>query len=157
MNTSSPNTARLRRVQSLAKLLDRAVAIPGSKRFGIGLDSLLGLVPGLGDLAGLLISSYIVLQGFRMGAPLTVLMRMLGNIGIDALVGVVPVVGDLFDIAWQANLRNVALLERHIDATPRGKRQSMGALALLGLALLALAALVITAAVALIGWLVQGL
>lgn len=150
---SNANARRLGRLQRLSRLLDRAVRLPGSERIGIGLDSLLGLIPGLGDLLGLVMSGYIVIEGLRMGAPVPVLLRMLGNIAVDALVGIVPVLGDIFDIAWQANVRNVALLERHVDAPPRGRRQSAATATLVVAALLALVILVLVAAVALIGWL----
>jgi hypothetical protein len=106
--------ARLESVRAIARVMDEAVRVPGTNiRFG--LDALLGLVPGLGDVAGGLMSAYIVAAGARAGAPATVLMRMVGNVGIDMLVGAVPILGDLFDVGFKANSRNLALLERYAD------------------------------------------
>ena len=136
------------RARALARLLDAAVGVPGT-RLRIGLDALVGLVPGLGDVAGAASAGYIVLVAARLGAPASVLVRMLLNTGLDALVGTVPLLGDLFDVGWKANLRNVALLERHV-ADPRGARAaSRGVvLAVLGaLALLAVGAVAVTVAV----------
>ena len=110
------------RVRALAKMLDAAVRIPGTNiRFGI--DSIMGLVPGLGDLGGAALSGYIVLAAARQGVPVPVLTRMLLNLGVDTLVGTVPLVGDLFDVGYKANLRNAALLERHVGE-PEAVRKS---------------------------------
>ncbi|WP_284350695.1 DUF4112 domain-containing protein [Roseisolibacter agri] len=132
------------RVRAMARLLDTAVRVPGTPvRFG--LDAVLGLIPGVGDVVGAAASGYIVLAAARLGAPATVLVRMLLNVGIDTLVGAVPLFGDLFDLGWRSNSRNVALLERHL-ADPRGARAAssrvvLGVLA--GIALLAVAGAVL--------------
>jgi hypothetical protein len=107
--------SRLSRVRTLARALDSAVPIPGTS-FRFGLDPILGLVPGLGDLAGAILSGYIVLAGIRMGVSRSGVVRMLANIAIDTFVGSVPVLGDLFDAGWKSNNRNVALIERHMAA-----------------------------------------
>ncbi len=106
---------RLARVRTLARALDSAVAIPGTS-FRFGLDPVLGLIPGLGDLAGAVLSGYIVLAGVRMGVSRSGVVRMLANIAIDTLVGSVPILGDLFDAGWKSNNRNVALIERHMES-----------------------------------------
>ncbi|CAN5801448.1 hypothetical protein BH11GEM2_BH11GEM2_16180 [soil metagenome] len=105
--------SRLTRVRTLARALDSALSVPGTS-FRFGLDPILGLVPGLGDLAGAVLSGYIVLAGIRMGVSRSGVLRMVGNIAIDTLVGSVPIVGDLFDAGWKSNNRNVALIERHM-------------------------------------------
>ena len=109
-------------LRAFARVLDSAIAVPGTKmRFG--LDPVLGLIPGFGDLAGAAMSGYIVLAGIRNGASRVLIMRMLGNVAIDTLVGSVPILGDLFDAGWKSNMRNVTLLEQHLDqphATERG-------------------------------------
>ena len=120
--TNSSDDTRLTRVRTIARALDSAVAIPGTS-FRFGLDPILGLVPGLGDLAGAVLSGYIVLAGIRMGVSHAGVLRMLGNIAIDTFVGSVPIVGDLFDAGWKSNNRNVALIERHM-ADPRGTRSA---------------------------------
>lgn len=115
-----------------------------------GLDALLGLVPGLGDVTGAAMGGYLILLGSRLGAPKPVLARMVLNVALDTLVGVVPVVGDLFDVAWKANMRNMALLERYIDSPARTRKSStglliviLGVLALLGIGGLVLAIMVV--------------
>ena len=98
------------RARSIARLLDTAFRIPGTNiRFG--LDGILGLIPGVGDVAGAALSGYVILTAARAGAPNTLLARMLANVGLDALVGAVPLLGDLFDVAFRANVRNAALLD----------------------------------------------
>lgn len=109
--------ARLNRVRLLSRWLDEQFQIPGM-RYRIGLDALLGLIPGIGDAAGLFLSTYILLEARRMGVPRTTLLRMVANIGLDTLVGCVPVVGDIFDMAWKANKKNVALLEAYLATRP---------------------------------------
>jgi hypothetical protein len=102
------------RAERLARLLDTAVAIPGT-RIRFGLDALIGLVPGIGDAVGLLLGSWFLVEGARTGAPAGTLLRMAGNLALDALAGVVPLFGDLFDIAFKANRRNARLLTEHLD------------------------------------------
>ena len=115
-------------LRSLARLLDTAVGIPGTNiRFG--LDSLIGLVPGLGDFAGAAMSGYIVLASARLGAPTPVLVRMVANVAIDAAVGTVPLLGDLFDVGWKANTKNAALLDQHLADPVATRRASVGAVA----------------------------
>ena len=111
------------RARALAKLLDNAFPIPGTG-MRVGIDPLLGLIPGLGDLVGAGVSGYILLLAAQAGAPKTVLLRMLGNIGIDSLVGAVPMLGDLFDFGFKSNARNMKLLERYTVAPGEVKRTS---------------------------------
>ena len=117
----------------LAKLLDNSIAIPGTG-WKIGLDPIVGLIPGIGDLIGAILSGYIVLEAARADIPAVTLVRMLANVGIDTLLGAVPAVGDLFDAAWKSNTKNVELLERHLSgdrtAAARDKRNSLGLIAL---------------------------
>jgi hypothetical protein len=113
------------RVRALARLLDDAVRIPGTD-VRVGLDPVLGLVPGLGDLAGAALSGYIVVASARLGAPTPVLARMVLNIAADAIIGGIPLLGDLFDAGWKANARNSALLDRHL-ADPMGARRGSAA------------------------------
>jgi uncharacterized protein DUF4112 len=122
---------RLRHLHWLGRLLDTAFPIPGT-RYRIGLDGLLGLVPGIGDLLGTLLSSYIILAAARLGAPKQVLLRMVGNVALEGLVGLVPILGDLFDIAWKANIRNLSLLRAHLEGPgrhPRSPRRVLGLIA----------------------------
>lgn len=102
-------------------MLDSAVRVPGTQiRFGA--ESIFGLIPVVGDIAGAALSGYIVLASARLGAPPSTIIRMLLNIGVDTVVGAVPVLGDLFDVGWRANMRNVDLLEGHIGGAPEVQR-----------------------------------
>lgn len=149
-NDAAPPPAAVARLRALARTLDSAVPIPGTKiRFGA--DALLGLVPVVGDLAGAALSGYVVLSAARLGVPRAVLARMVANLGADALVGAVPLLGDFFDVGWRANTRNVALLERALAAPAATRRQSRLHVALVVLAVLLLAA----AGVALTVWVVR--
>lgn len=112
-------------LERLAWWLDSAIVIPGT-RFRVGLDALIGLIPGVGDLVGAALSGYIVAAAARRGLPNSVLLRMALNVGLETLIGVVPIIGDLFDAAWKANQRNVALL-RQYAAVPR-RAQTQGRL-----------------------------
>jgi hypothetical protein len=104
---------RLARIDTLATLLDSALAVPGTNiRFG--LDAIVGLFPGVGDFLMSLISLYIVHEARQLGAPTHLLIRMIANIAIDGIVGSAPVVGDIFDVMWRANRRNMALLYDHL-------------------------------------------
>ena len=111
----------LHRLRSLSHVLDNAIAIPGLG-YRVGLDPLIGLLPGGGDLVAGLISIYVIAEAARLGVPAATLGRMGLNILLEVVVGTVPMVGDLFDVVWKANARNVALLERHIRH-PRPSRR----------------------------------
>lgn len=114
--------ARLQRLRALSRVMDSAIRLPGG--FRIGLDGLIGLIPGIGDAVGAGVSAYIILGAARLGVPKSVLARMAVNLGIETIIGSVPVVGDLFDFAFKANLRNMDLLERHAGAPLETRRRS---------------------------------
>ena len=97
------------RLRRLAWLLDSSMRIPGT-RWTVGIDALIGLVPVLGDAAGVILSSYILFEAARMGASRGVLARMALNIAIEGLIGSIPLLGDLFDAGFKANQRNIRLL-----------------------------------------------
>jgi len=123
-----------------AILLDSAFRVPGTSiRFG--LDAIVGLVPGLGDLASPIYTGLILIEGLRRRLPAVVQARMVLNAAIDMGIGLVPVLGDMADVAWKANLRNLALLERHArpGVAPRGADY---AFVFVALGLVALVALV---------------
>ncbi len=103
---------RLRRMRGLARLMDTALRIPGT-RFSFGADSIMGLIPGIGDFAGAAISLYIVNEARQLGVPKDKLVKMLVNIGFDAAAGSVPLVGDLFDVYFKSNRRNLELVLDH--------------------------------------------
>jgi Domain of unknown function (DUF4112) len=102
------------RIEVLAKMLDSAIQIPGTKVV-MGVDAMLGLVPVIGDAISAAIASYIIWEARRLGAPRWLITRMAMNTTLDTLVGSIPVVGDIFDVAYKSNLKNVALLKRHAE------------------------------------------
>jgi hypothetical protein len=109
---------RIARIDGLATLLDTAILIPGTNiRFG--LDALIGLVPGIGDAVTTAMSLYIVHEAHQLGAPASVIARMLANVALDGVVGAVPVVGDAFDVMWRSNRRNMRLLYDWLDREGR--------------------------------------
>jgi len=103
---------RLELLRRVARMLDSALPVPGTS-FRFGLDPILGLIPGLGDLVSPLFTLGMLFQARDLGVPRVVQLRMIFNVAIDVLIGFVPLIGDLFDFAWKANNRNLALLERH--------------------------------------------
>jgi Domain of unknown function (DUF4112) len=127
----------LQQLKTLSRVLDNAIAIPGTS-YRFGLDAIVGLVPGIGDAIGAVFSLYIVFQAARMGVPKATLARMIGNVGIDTLVGEIPILGDLFDVGFKSNLKNLALIERHVEQPLAARAQSGRLLVGLGIALLLL-------------------
>ncbi|HUP95141.1 MAG TPA: DUF4112 domain-containing protein [Burkholderiales bacterium] len=125
-----------RRLAHIAWLLDNSIPLPGVN-FRIGLDAVLGLVPGIGDLLGVLLSTYIVREAARLGAPSSLLTRMAFNVALEGIVGLVPFLGDVFDAAWKANQRNFELLEAHLDNPLKTARASRAFVAMLISALVA--------------------
>jgi hypothetical protein len=109
----TPSTPQLRVSRRLAMLLDDLVRIPGTKQ-GVGLDALLGLVPGFGDLVGSGISGAIMFDAVRARVPVRVLAQMAWNLLLDAALGLVPLVGDVVDLVHHANVRNYRLLEKAV-------------------------------------------
>lgn len=110
-------------LERLAELMDSVFHIPGlGLRFGF--DSLIGLIPGLGDMLTSLVSLYILRVASSYGVPRVTMLRMTFNIAIDTIVGAIPLVGDAFDLYWKANLKNVALLRRHLDQDEAARKRS---------------------------------
>jgi hypothetical protein len=107
----------IRELKRLSRIMDASIGIPGTK-YQFGADALIGLIPGVGDFAGVIISLYIVARCTRLGLPKRLIARMIGNVILDGFVGTVPVAGDLFDVVFKANLRNVnaALEYLELDA-----------------------------------------
>ena len=115
--------AALNQLRLIARVWDELVRLPVIGR-RIGLDALVGLVPGVGDVAAAVVASWALVVANRLGAPASLLVRMLGNIAIDTVIGAIPLLGDLFDIGWRAQRRNVMLLERWLETPHRIQRSS---------------------------------
>lgn len=140
------------RLKQLAWLLDSSIPIPGT-RLTIGIDALIGLLPFIGDLIGVLLSSFILGEAARLGVPKSVLMRMGFNVGLEGVVGIVPLAGDVFDAAFKANQRNVRLLEAWLDEPRRTERSSRLAGVAIVAAVAAFLMLLMTAGVLAAAWL----
>ena len=139
-------------VRGLAKLLDSAFTIPGTHT-RVGLDAVLGLIPGVGDLGSAAIGGYVLLVASKLGVPAVVLWRMLLNFGIDAVFGLVPFAGDLFDAAFKANTKNVALLERALADPAGARRASWWGLVTVGLGFVAVTVGAVAGTIFLVRWL----
>ncbi|NEQ88620.1 MAG: DUF4112 domain-containing protein [Moorea sp. SIO2I5] len=143
-------TSTLRRVRRVSYLLDNAIPIPGTG-YRIGLDPIIGLLPGGGDFVGTIISSYIVVEAARLGVSRSTLVEMVLNILLETVTGSVPVLGDLVDAAWKANVKNVELLEKELNVSSSPPQKSdwlFLVLLLAGLAVVLLVAVGISLAIA---------
>jgi hypothetical protein len=124
--TTRPESARAKElslVRFLADLLDQRFTIPGTS-IRLGLDPIIGLIPGVGDILANIAGSAILIVAARFGVPKVVLLRMGLNVAANALIGAIPIVGDVFSIWFRSNIKNVQLLERHLGTTRR--RASIG-------------------------------
>jgi hypothetical protein len=122
------------RINRVAWLLDSSIRLPGLK-FRIGIDALIGLLPGVGDVIGVVLSSYIVREAARAGLPNSILARMILNVAIEGVVGMIPFAGDVFDAVWKANQRNAGLLNAYL-ADPRHATRSSRAVVVIVIAAL---------------------
>jgi hypothetical protein len=109
--------ARARDVARFAQFLDAAIPIPGTP-WRIGVESILGVIPGVGDVLGLALGAVVVHQASRAGAPPPLLRKMMRNVVLDALLGLVPVLGDVLDMAYKSNQINARLLLEHLGEVP---------------------------------------
>ncbi|HEX5789363.1 MAG TPA: DUF4112 domain-containing protein [Woeseiaceae bacterium] len=142
---------RLRRLDRLAWLLDNSIPVPGT-RFRIGLDGLIGLVPGIGDAVGALLSSYLIAEAARGGASASLILRMALNVAVETIVGFVPVLGDLFDFGFKANARNVRLLRENVVDPSRARTKSRFVVGMAAVVAVGLIAAMLLVAVAVLRW-----
>lgn len=122
-----------RRIAVVARLLDDVITIPGT-RHRLGLDSIVGLIPGVGDVASAAVGVWVILEAARFKLPGVVMARMVVNTVVDLVIGAVPILGDLFDVVFKSNTRNLELFRRHAtnpDASTRGHRLFLGGLILI--------------------------
>ena len=135
----------------LSHLMDRAFRVPGTN-WRFGLDPLIGVIPGLGDLLGSMVGAYSLFIARQLGAPASVQLRMLMNLAIDGVVGLVPFVGDLFDFAFKAHSRNALLLSQWLQTPRQTRRSSWGVVAAAGIMLLALSGVSVWLLVRAVKW-----
>ena len=110
---TDPQSVR-KRIEAMEQLLERSLVIPGTN-IPVGLDSIVGLVPVIGDFITAAMGAYIVWEARNLGIPKWKLWRMAGNIAIDSAIGAVPLVGDAFDLAFRSNSRNLKIVRKHLD------------------------------------------
>ena len=142
-------------LRQFARLMDEAFPIPGTN-IRIGLDALVGLVPGIGDVVGGVMSTWIIIGALRHRVPARIIMRMILNVVIDLFFGAVPVAGDVFDFMFEENMKNMRLLELHRDRRhpPRPMSQIMlVAAAIVGFVIF-VALVLVAGLVALVLWLI---
>lgn len=108
-----PGSVR-KRLEMMERVLERAFTVPGINR-PVGLDSIVGLVPVIGDLVTASMGAWLVWEGRNLGMSKFQLARMAGNVGVDTLLGAIPLVGDLFDFVFRSNTRNLRIIKRHLD------------------------------------------
>ncbi|MDZ8056086.1 MAG: DUF4112 domain-containing protein [Aulosira sp. ZfuVER01] len=146
----------IKRLRQLSRLLDNIITVPGTQ-VGIGLDPILGLLPIGGDVLGVILSGYIVVEAARLGVSRATLGRMVFNIIIDGLVGAIPMLGDLFDFAWKANTLNIQLLEDHLKSPHQNKKADKWFILALIAGLLLIAIVLVILPMIIIRWLWQAL
>ncbi len=115
-----PQSVR-QRVEALELLLERSFHIPGT-RVPVGLDSIIGLVPVLGDVITAALGAYMVWEARNLGMSKFQLMRMAANVGIDTALGAIPLAGDAFDFLWRSNSKNLRIIKKHLDKHHPGTR-----------------------------------
>lgn len=108
-----PQSVRMR-VEALEAVLERMFVVPGINR-PIGLDSIVGLIPVVGDLATAAMGAYLVWEARNLGLPKWKLARMAANVGFDTALGAIPFIGDAFDFFWRSNTRNLRIIRKHLD------------------------------------------
>ncbi len=119
IKASGPSRAdSIARITALTKLLDSAFLIPGLNR-RVGLDAVIGLIPGIGDAISTLLASYIIWEARQLGLPRWKIARMMGNVAVDTAIGAIPVAGDAFDLFFKANQRNLRIIHEHLKIAPK--------------------------------------
>jgi Domain of unknown function (DUF4112) len=118
--SKDPQSVR-QRVEALEMLLERSFHIPGTK-VPVGLDSIIGLVPVLGDVVTAVMGAYMVWEARNLGMSKWQLIRMTANVGVDTALGAIPLVGDVFDFVWRSNSKNLRIIKKHLDKHHPGTR-----------------------------------
>ncbi len=146
----------IKQLERWAWLLDNSIRIPGTS-IKMGLDSLIGLIPGIGDITGGVLSSYILLQAVSTGVAPIVIARMALNIVLDTLMGMIPLVGDVFDITFKANLRNIELMTNYYQSPREAVKRNTISIVIISILLISALVLIIWITIKLFVWLVNAL
>ncbi|MGZ8162756.1 MAG: DUF4112 domain-containing protein [Methylobacter sp.] len=146
----------IKQLERWAWLLDNSIRIPGTS-IRMGLDSLIGLIPGIGDVTGGALSSYLLLQAVSSGIPSVVIARMVANVVFDTLIGMIPLVGDIFDIAFKANQRNIELMTNYYNSPREAVKRNTISILIISISFLSVLALVIWIAIKVFIWLVNAI
>ena len=112
--TGSDPVSIRKRIEAMEHLLERSMVVSGTN-YPIGLDTIIGFVPVIGDIVTAAMSAYIVWEARNLGLPRWKLWRMIGNVAIDSAVGAVPIVGDAFDVVYRSNTKNLRIVKKHLD------------------------------------------
>lgn len=146
----------IKQLERWAWLLDNSIPIPGTS-IKMGLDSLIGLIPGIGDITGGALSSYILLQAVNSGVASIVIARMAVNIMFDTVIGMIPIVGDIFDITFKANLRNIELMTNYYDSPQEAVKRNTLSIVIISISFISALSLIIWIAIKLFVWLINAI
>jgi hypothetical protein len=146
----------IKQLERWAWLLDNSIRIPGTS-IRMGFDSLIGLIPGIGDVTGGALSSYLLLQAVSSGIPSVVIARMVVNVVFDTLIGMIPLVGDIFDIAFKANQRNIELMTNYYNSPREAVKRNTISILIISISLISVLALVIWIAIKVFIWLINSI
>lgn len=146
----------IKQLERWAWLLDNSIPIPGTS-IKMGLDSLIGLIPGIGDITGGALSSYILLQAVNSGVASIVIARMAVNIMFDTVIGMIPIVGDIFDITFKANLRNIELMSNYYNSPREAVKRNTLSIVMISIAFISALSLIIWVAVNLFVWFINAI
>jgi hypothetical protein len=146
----------IKQLERWAWLLDNSIRIPGTS-IKMGLDSLIGLIPGIGDITGGALSSYILLQAVNTGVAPIVIARMALNIVLDTLIGMIPLVGDVFDITFKANLRNIELMTGYYHSPREAVKRNTISIVIISISLISALVLIIWITIKIFVWLINAI
>ena len=146
----------IKQLERWAWLLDNSIPIPGTS-IKMGLDSLIGLIPGIGDITGGALSSYILLQAVSSGVAPVVIAHMAVNIMFDTILGMIPIVGDIFDITFKANLRTIELMTNYYDSPQEAVKRNTLSIVIISISFISALSLIIWIAIKLFVWLINAI
>ncbi|WP_411728057.1 DUF4112 domain-containing protein [Methyloglobulus sp.] len=144
----------IKQLERWAWLLDNSIRIPGTS-IKMGLDSLIGLIPGIGDITGGALSSYILLQAVNTGVSPIVIARMAVNIVLDTLIGMIPLVGDIFDISFKANLRNIELMTSYFNSPQEAVKRNTISIVIISISLISALVIIVWITIKIFVWLLN--